>query len=143
MDIATALQSFMMLGTLTLGITQVYKEVISDKNTQKASVIIAMILSLVTGTSILQPLGFVPAHNFVDLISQFKIGYDVLYWMADIAVTGFLASKGSSFTVDLFNKKNIVETTSTILEKSQNTSLLSDSKNESGTIGQTDNSDSK
>jgi len=109
MDIATALQSFMMLSTLTLGITQVYKEVISNKNTQKASVIIAMILSLVTGTSILQPLGFVPAHNFVDLISQFKIGYDVLYWIVDIAVTGFLASKGSSFTVDLFNKRNAVD----------------------------------
>jgi len=143
MDIATALQSFMMLGTLTLGITQVYKEVISDKNTQKASVIIAMILSLVTGTSILQPLGFIPAHNFVDLISQFKIGYDVLYWMADIAVTGFLASKGSSFTVDLFNKKNMVETTSNILEKSLINNPVSDSKNESGTISQTDNSESK
>jgi len=46
MDISTALQSFMMLGTLTLGVTQVYKEVISDKNTQKVSVLIAMILSL-------------------------------------------------------------------------------------------------
>jgi len=109
MDITTALQSFMVLGTLTLGVTQVYKEVISDKNTQKVSVLIAMILALVTGTSILQPLGFVPATNFVDLVSQFKVGFDVLYWIADIGVTGFLASKGSNFAIDLFSKKNINE----------------------------------
>lgn len=109
MDFSTALQSFMMLGTLTLGVTQVYKEVISNKNTQKVSVIIAMILALVTGTSILQPLGFVPATNFVDLVSQFKVGYDVLYWIADIGVTGFLASKGSNYVIDLFNKKTVTE----------------------------------
>jgi hypothetical protein len=107
MDITTALQSFMVLGTLTLGVTQVYKEVISDKNTQKISVIIAMILTLVTGTSILQPLGFVPASNFVNLVSQFQIGFNVLYWIADIGVTGFLASRGSNFVIDLFNKKNV------------------------------------
>jgi len=107
MDITTALQSFMVLGTLTLGVTQVYKEVISDKNTQKISVIIAMILALVTGTSILQPLGFVPASNFVNLVSQFQIGFNVLYWIADIGVTGFLASRGSNFVIDLFNKKNV------------------------------------
>lgn len=109
MDLTTALQSFMILSTLTLGITQVYKEVISDKNTQKVSVIIAMILALVTGTSILQPLGFVPATNFVDLVSQFQIGYDVLYWIADIGVTGFLASRGSNFVIDLFNKKSEIK----------------------------------
>jgi hypothetical protein len=107
MDIATALQSFMVLGTLTLGVTQVYKEVISNNNTQRVSVIIAMFLALVTGTSILTPLGFVPATNFVDLVSQFKVGYNVLYWIADIGVTGFLASKGSNFVIDLFNKKNV------------------------------------
>jgi hypothetical protein len=102
MDIATALQAFLVLATLTVGITQVWKEVISDKNTQRVSVIIAMILALVTGTSILKPLGFVPATNFVDLISQFKLGYEVLFWLADLGVTGFLASKGANYAVDLF-----------------------------------------
>jgi len=106
MDINVALQSFMILSTLTLGITQVWKEVFSDKNTQRVSVIIAMFLALVTGTSILRPLGFVPANNFVDLVNQFQIGYDILFLIADIGVTGFLASKGSNYAVDLFTKKN-------------------------------------
>jgi len=105
MDIATALQAFIVLATLTIGVTQVWKEVISDQNTQRVSVIIAMILALVTGTSILQPLGFTPATNFVDLVSQFQLGYEVLFYVADLSVTGFLASKGSNFIVDLFNKK--------------------------------------
>lgn len=104
-DIATALQSFIILATLTIGVTQVWKETISDKNTQKVSVLIAMFLALVTGTSTLQPLGFVPANNFVGLVSQFQFGYDVLFWIADLGVTGFLASKGSNYIVDLFNKK--------------------------------------
>lgn len=113
MDTTTALQSFMILSTLTLGVTQVYKEVISNKNTQKISVIIAMFLALVTGTGILQPLGFVPATNFVNLVSQFQFGYNILFWVVDIVVTGFLASKGSNFVIDLFNKKiNSTTTTS-------------------------------
>lgn len=106
MDITTALQSFMVLGTLTLGITQVWKQVVSDKNTQRVSVIVAMFLAFVTGTSILQPLGFNPAHNFVNLVSQFQIGYDILFWVADIGTVGFLGSKGANYIVDLFNKKN-------------------------------------
>ena len=109
MDYSTALQSFMILSTLTLGITQVYKEVISNKNTQKTSVFIAMFLALITGTSILQPLGFVPANNFVDLVNQFKLGYNILFYIGDIMATGLLASKGSNFVIDLFNKKTAIE----------------------------------
>ena len=105
----TIFQSFTTLSILTLGVTQVYKEVISNNNTQRISVLIAMFLALVTGTSILQPLGFVPAHNFVDLVSQFQLGYDVLFFIGDIGVTGLLASKGSNFVIDLFNKKNFIE----------------------------------
>jgi hypothetical protein len=105
MDITTALQAFMVLGVLTVGVTQVYKEVISDKNTQRVSVVIAKILALVTGTSILKPLGFSPASNFVNLVNQFQLGYDIVFYLADLGVTGFLASKGSNYVVDLFSKK--------------------------------------
>jgi len=105
MDFTAVLQSFVILATLTLGVTQVWKEVVSDKNTQGVSVIVAMVLALVTGTSILQPLGFVPATNFVDLVTQFKLGYEVLFYLADLGVTGFLASKGSNYVVDMFKNK--------------------------------------
>jgi hypothetical protein len=105
MDIATALQSFMVLAVLTVGTTQVYKEVVSDKNTQRISVLIAIILAIATGTSILQPLGFTPATNFIDVVAQFKFGYEIIFYVADLGVTGFLASKGSNFVADLFNKK--------------------------------------
>ena len=109
MDYSTALQSFTTLSILTLGITQVYKQTISDKNTQRASVLIAMFLAFITGTSILQPLGFVPATNFVDLGRQFKLGYNILFYIGDIMATGLLASKGSNFVIDLFNKKTVIE----------------------------------
>lgn len=109
MDFNEILQNFFILATLTIGVTQVYKETISDKNTQKVSIIIAIILSLVTGTSLLSPLGFAPATNFIDLIPQLNLVYAVLYYIADLGVTGFLASKGSNFVVDLFSKSNNTE----------------------------------
>lgn len=105
MDIASILQNFFIISTLTVGCTQVYKEVISDNNTQKVSVIIAIILALVTGTSVLTPMGFNSASNFTIEIPMLKTIFTVLYYFADLGVVGFLASKGSNFVVDLFGKK--------------------------------------
>lgn len=105
MDIATALAQVLLLATLTVGVVQVWKIVISDKNTQKVSVVVATFLALATGTSILQPLGFAQAINFVEFIPQLGIVYAILFWIADLGVTGFLASQGSNFIVDLFRKK--------------------------------------
>ena len=105
MDIATALKGFIVLATLTIGVTQVYKEVLCDKNTQKVSILIATFLALVTGTSILIPMGFASATNFSTEIPVLKTIFAVLFYIADLGVTGFLASKGSNFVVDLFNKK--------------------------------------
>ncbi len=109
MDFNEILKNFLLIATLTVGVTQVYKEVVSDLHTQKVSVIIAIILALVTGTSLLLPLGFVPATNFVDLMPQFGIIYIILFYIADLGVTGFIASKGSNYVVDLFNKKTEVQ----------------------------------
>ncbi len=105
MDFNEILKNFFILATLTVGVTQVYKEVVSDLSTQRVSVIIAMLLSFVTGTSLLLPLGFIPATNFVDLVPQFGLVYAIMFFIADLGVTGFLASKGSNFVVDLFSKK--------------------------------------
>ena len=106
MDITTALQAFLVLATLTIGVTEVWKQVINDKNTQRVSVIIAMVLALVTGTSILEPLGFSPAANFTDLVPQFELMFSILFWVADLGVTGFLASKGANYVKDLFGSKD-------------------------------------
>ncbi len=111
MDFNEILKNFLILATLTVGATQVYKEVISDKNTQKVSVLIAMFLALATGTSILLPLGFLPATNFVDLIPQLGLVYSIIFYIADLGVTGLLASRGSNFTYDLLNKKDITSST--------------------------------
>ena len=99
--IGELIKQFLILATLTVGATQVFKEVISDKNTQKVSVWIAGILAFVTGTSLMIPLGFVPAVNFVDVVPQFELVFKVLFYLADVGVVAFLASRGSNFVVDL------------------------------------------
>lgn len=101
--IGELIKQVLILATLTLGITQVYKEVISDKNTQRVSVWIAGILALVTGTSLLLPLGFTPAINFVDVVPQFGIVFKILFYFADIGAIAFLASRGANFIVDLLS----------------------------------------
>ena len=98
---SSVLKEFVILCTLTVGITQVYKEVVSDQCTQKISVCIAILLSLVTGTGILTSLGFVPSSSFTDQLSFLKPCFAVLFYLTDLFITGFLASKGSNYLVDL------------------------------------------
>lgn len=101
MDLTAILHDFMILSTLTVGVTQVYKEVINDNCTQWISVCIATVLAFVTGTSLLTPLGFSSSQNFVSLIPGLHLVYSILFYLVDLLITGFLSSKGSNYLVEL------------------------------------------
>ncbi len=104
---STFLKEFIILCSLTIGATQVYKEIFSNAQTQKVSVCIAMLISSVTGSGILTPLGFAPASIYIEQFPILQTIFTILFYVTDLILTGLLASKGSNYIVDLL-KGNLV-----------------------------------
>ena len=97
------LKNFFIIATLTLGITEIFKQQITDVNTKLASIIIAFVLALATGTGILEPLTLTPSAVLMKYIPQLAVVG--LFEIVDLLTTTIFASVGSNKLFDLFVKK--------------------------------------
>jgi hypothetical protein len=116
MDFKVILVQVAMIATLTLGATQVLKGVFTKVKTARLSIVIAFILALATGTSILLPLGFSPAKNFVEMVPWLATVFAILFYIADLGLIALLTSKGANKFFDYFIGKPNTASTSILLE---------------------------
>ncbi len=109
---AKALVQVGILAALTAGATQVLKGMFRNTPTKKVSVFIALFLAFATGTSLLTPVGFQAASNFIDLIPGLEIVFKIAFYVGDVGLIGLLSSQGSNKFFDyLTGKKAEVKTT--------------------------------
>ena len=106
---AKALVQVGILAALTVGATQVLKGVFAGTPTKKVSVFIALFLAFATGTSLLTPVGFQAASNFVDMIPGLGIVFKVAFYIADVGLISLLASQGSNKFFDFLTGKKATE----------------------------------